>query len=142
MKLTPEILAMYLGCNLFFESRVGNPKAKESKLLGVSIDRAGTHLTLLPKGHASSNTIWYSTSDFYNFKPILRRLVSMTEEEMKQVWVLEYDCPFDPMESELDDITWNFDSESWSVKAFQWLLSKGFDLFGLIDAGLAIENEK
>jgi len=80
----------------------------------------------------------------HNIELYLRRLESMTEEEAREVYEIEYEIAFDPK---------NYDSAIPFVvrgsnpsksyphypQGFLHLLSKGFDLFGLIDAGLAKE---
>lgn len=61
-------------------------------------------------------------------KPILRRLEDMTEEENVEIFG--------------SDVHWYkpFDStDACDVQQWQKLLQKSFDLFGLIDAGLAID---
>lgn len=85
------------------------------------------------------------------FKPLLRPLSSMTEEEM-----LEYARIERPETSKVElkgEKVWSFydDGESfykWIAHSlmkpipdqFRYLLSRGFDLFGLIDAGIAIDK--
>jgi len=62
-------------------------------------------------------------------KPYLRPLSSMTEEEDEEyaeVIVKSQDCSFE-------------NSESATTMANDWLLSKGFDVRGLISKGLALE---
>lgn len=77
--------------------------------------------------------IFANIIDNYNpkedlIKPILRPLSDMTEEERE----------------ELNDI--ELGESSWPTVAralapcFAWMLSKGFDLFGLIESGLAIDK--
>jgi hypothetical protein len=65
----------------------------------------------------------------------LRRLSSMTEEQMNECWFnmpgpVEVRCEYK------DGGVKKFDATPEQVL---YLLSKGFDLFGLIDAGLAID---
>ena len=64
-----------------------------------------------------------------NIKPYLRPMSSMTEEEEKEyaeVIVKSQDCSLE-------------NSESATTMANDWLLSKGFDVRGLISKGLALE---
>lgn len=65
------------------------------------------------------------------YKPILRRLEDMTEEERDEVFGADthWYKPFDATDA--------CDSKQWHK-----LLSMGFDLFGLIDAGLAVDGKK
>ncbi len=64
-----------------------------------------------------------------SIKPYLRPMLSMTEEEDKEyagVIVKSQDCSLE-------------NSESATTMANDWLLSKGFDVRGLISKGLALE---
>jgi hypothetical protein len=61
------------------------------------------------------------------FKPILRPLSSMTLSEEKEILGLT------------DELRLNIDWTVFSPQEFHLLLSKHFDLFGLIEAGLAID---
>jgi len=86
-------------------------------------------------------------------KPILRKLCSMTEEERLELdgiyarAVIIDDYPF---KTKLSNGDWEI-SKSTRSRLFmdsivsanmtQHLLSKGFDLFGLIESGLAIDKE-
>jgi hypothetical protein len=72
-----------------------------------------------------------------NWKPILRPLSSMTEED-----IYEYDEIQAKGESVADTDTKFGEILVGSPECFLWLLSKHFDIFGLIDAGLAIDKTK
>jgi hypothetical protein len=65
-------------------------------------------------------------------KPILRKLSSMTEEEFQHMinegWI---GAP----------TFTNWTKIVYKPEQFRYLLAKGFDLFGLIDSGLAIEKQ-
>lgn len=87
---------------------------------------------------------------FQYCKLILRPLNSMTEEEAKDlahiytglkityVRITDGQVIFNYLEG--DQVHENvLDVEIVNPDSFRYLLSKGFDLFGLIDAGLAIE---
>jgi len=66
--------------------------------------------------------------DAFEIKPYLRPMLSMTEEEDKEyakVIVKSQDCSLE-------------NSESATTMANDWLLSKGFDVRGLISKGLAL----
>lgn len=68
-------------------------------------------------------------------KPILRPLSDMTLEDGKYFGIED--------EKELGE--WKYDFGYFGVLPpddFHYLLSRGFDLFGLIDAGLAIDKTK
>ena len=69
----------------------------------------------------------YSEDD--EFKPYLRPMSSMTEEEEKEyakVVVKSQDCSYE-------------NNESATTMVNDWYLSKGFDVRGLIPKGLALE---
>jgi hypothetical protein len=67
--------------------------------------------------------------EYYNYKPYLRPLSSMTEKESKEyhkMIVKSQDCSF-------------ANNESATTMVNDWLLSKGFDVRGLIHKGLALK---
>lgn len=70
-------------------------------------------------------------------KLILRPLASMTEEEMKECGNMIYDFSNDPG---LNKWHWKDFEIGLSPEQFHYLLSKGFDIFGLIESGLAIDS--
>jgi hypothetical protein len=72
-------------------------------------------------------------------KPILRPLSDMTEEELQECGNLVYDFSDDP---ELNNHKWQDFQTLLTSEQFHWLLKKHFDLFGLIEAGLAIDKTK
>jgi hypothetical protein len=81
--------------------------------------------------------IWDEDGFSWNYrsiKPILRPLSSMTEDEAKEggFWSELHNC-----------ITGTNTSDAiydmYSASKFLWSLSKHFDLFGLIEKGLAID---
>lgn len=107
-----------------------------------------------------------------NVKPHLRTVSSMMEEEMKELWKFIFKKPFhvngnirfieqrttlteprwvlssgvERLGIEVSGNVW-YDSDLQNYKFNQhevtlWLLSKHFDLFGLIDSGLAIDKTK
>lgn len=72
-------------------------------------------------------------------KPILRPLSDMTEGELQECGNLVYDFSDDQSGLDLN----NHKLEDFLLttsEQFHWLLKKGFDLFGLIPAGLAIDK--
>lgn len=72
----------------------------------------------------------------YEVKPILRPLRHMTDEELQTCGNMVYDFSDDP---ELNNHKWRDFEIGLAAEQFHWLLSKHFDLFGLIAAGLAID---
>lgn len=102
-------------------------------------------------------------SDRAEIKLVLRRLEDMTEGDLKemitrlslidlsgcefeydQYWVnairkgVVVDCLSIEMNGQIDMMHYTHATNP-QAEAFHYLLSKGFDLFGLIDAGLAID---
>lgn len=127
MKDIKDYLHLYLGCNVM--------TGKLGKLVSVGTD--GMSIIRYPDGDPRGNVIFSE-----HVKPILRPLSDITEEESIEVnnegskgWQL-----INPTDS-----TKPQDLHSGVVhrQAFElrYLLSKGFDLFGLIDSGLAISSE-
>lgn len=76
------------------------------------------------------------------FKPILRPLSDMTEGELQECGNLVYDFSDDTSGLGLNEHKWEDFTLLLCVEQFHWLLSKHFDLFGLIEAGLAIDKTK
>lgn len=68
-------------------------------------------------------------------KPILRQLSDMTEEEHEA-----YETFYMRLESEREEDHHSICEVEIAARTTHWLLSKSFDLFGLIDAGLAINS--
>jgi hypothetical protein len=63
-------------------------------------------------------------------KFILRHITSMTEEEQREEYLLTRFCESDTESS----------GRQGMARGFRYLLSKGFDLFGLINSGQAIDK--
>jgi hypothetical protein len=87
-----------------------------------------------------------------DLKPILRKLSSMTEDEVNECWkLLGYNDQITTPSIKRNFIFEDFSDKdnvesvtgwtSFCVKLLPYLLSKGFDLFGLIDANLAIDKD-
>lgn len=138
LKLTPQVLAMYLGCEI---------EAKGSRGILRNVNLKG--FCTLQLSEEIGQSIGCLVEEV---KPILRRLSSMTEEEAREFCVY---CPSDwkvvvtPDQHGIYIKCWKVgdlesmqivDLEAVTASQFQYLLSKHFDLFGLIDAGLAIEK--
>jgi len=87
--------------------------------------------------------------------PHLRRLSSITEEEAREFWALTNDREFSkPYSDNFYDLTeyktvsewfnafygkWGVLHTFYNASEFLYLTGRGFDLFGLIEAGLAKE---
>lgn len=113
--LTPQILAMYLGCNC--QRDHGKGIIETAPLMGVvqsEVDK-GKWIACVDVGLDFFHE-WYVEET----KPILRRLEDMTDEERAA------QVP-------------TSDTIAGRAESIAYLLSKHFDLFGLIDAGLVID---
>lgn len=155
-KKLKEYASYYIGCrclNTWFPE--GHKEYdKEWKLIGVS---------KFAKSYGLENEYEQTWTD--SIKPILRRLSDMKEgeaielvrlvvheDEYNNVSTYRHNYTGDlmvqwgiltPMER-VDDIEYFFNAtgeKCWSADQFHYLLKQGFDLFGLVDAGLA-QDEK
>ena len=94
----------------------------------------------------SLDNLEYWTPGVYALRPYLRRLESITNKEANELHKIFYGRCFSGVNPVKDWIMFKFPGESNLMQdaigkpaAWLYLLSKGFDLFGLIDAGLAKE---
>lgn len=118
-----DYLHLYLGCELF---EVGGGIGKL-----YNIGTFAGFITQVFTDCSSNEAYW---TNINNVKPILRPLSDMTDHEK-----YEYSAMVEWIEQ--DDIkTWNNSFMRYSAELTKWLLSKHFDLFGLIEAGLAIDK--
>lgn len=158
MRNIKDYLHLYLGC----EVAGYKDQVTRSKIVGFYSDT----IILSPHEYATPAGTFTRPEMRVNInavKPILRPLSDMTEDEGIEV------CKFIVVEKrqnqiDLQELTsshiWYIDGEMWygdgvsevydkyikfnelSADQFRYMLSKGFDLFGLIDAGLAIDKTK
>jgi hypothetical protein len=130
-KITPQIAALYLGQKC--DSRYlisGISGSTRVETLDVS------HILLLSELTAE-------------IAPHLRRLESITEEEARELYMLATGMVWEKRSTGDCLFNWVFAQKKENIQsiyhcigipsAWLYLLSKGFDLFGLIDAGLAKE---
>lgn len=114
-----DYLHLYIGCNAETSHGI-------RKLIGVEDDIAYT----------TGGMGFYFISE--GIKPILRRLSDMTPEEAAECWKLT--------DTDREIEGWQVvdyfrrEENFYEPKTFLYLLAKHFDLFGLIDAGLAIDK--
>lgn len=145
-----EVLHLYLGC----EIQVVRPEGSvpfESGLKGGCYNATealeyDTTYTLDARKLAfimGSTTVMAMLP---HVKPILRPLESMTEEELDEIarQVLEEDDLAHPVAEKIANYETFISMGDWSAfemaQMTAYLLSKHFDLFGLIPAGLAIDK--
>lgn len=137
-----DYLHLYLGCDVTDGEHV-------MKLLSVGI-----------YGYTAANDEVKSQGMFHRVKPILRPLSSMTEEEKTTIGKMagwyeggvifnehHFEIKHDTFkEMAFDSLTRanEHDADRLGPKAYfemmPYLLSRSFDLFGLIEAGLAISS--
>lgn len=92
-------------------------------------------------------------AEIIHIKPVLRKLPSMTEEEKIRVYLWEYpnyksgelvkndsDNYFFVIKNE-NGMRCNVNLHHFSAETTRKLLEAGFDLFGLIESGMAIDQE-
>jgi hypothetical protein len=111
-----DYLHLYLGCEMMYEGEISTLESVSSSGLVGDENRD------------ESGEGWYDVSDI---KPILRPLSDMTDEEAKVM---------QPMFAK-----YHKDGKQgieFCAKITTYALQKHFDLFGLIDAGLAIDKNK
>lgn len=134
-----KTLALYLGCE-FIWNQFPDVKYKMDGIYQSEVEPDKTIVSAQP-----------NRQEFYHdeIKLILRPLSSMTEEEGKEYAGLF----FEDYNPELTKF-YNFGHcisiryydaflhlpDEYTPKQFLWLLSKGFDLFGLIEKGEAIDS--
>jgi hypothetical protein len=109
-----DYLHFYLGCECIINWE--NPEYEENgKVCKLDSLRIYEMLTEYPEAIC---------------KPILRPLSDMTEEEEKEMIASQDDVRLEGYPQIL--------LKTDSGETFRWMLSKGFDLFGLHDAGLCL----
>lgn len=155
--LTAFDFGMRIGCKVMF-----NDTGDTGKIF--SVDRDGfvrVAMILVDEMYSFSGSIPFAMAHITNIKPVLRRLKSITEEEVRELykevegrkWIerpygLTDDHP--PLMAK-EDWFFGHDDEYMLTEsqcmigtpaAWRWLMRKGFDLDGYIDAGLAVDEAK
>lgn len=122
-ELTAADLALYIGCEVV----VSGETETVMKLYGVSDNVHGRFVRVC---RIDDEYISWPI-EVFRVKPILRPLLDMTEaEENSQIWdtIPEY-TDFQGLVKHISPV-------------FLWLIHQHFDLFGWIEAGLAIDKTK
>lgn len=125
MKELKDYLHLYLGCECMYG---GYGSERIVRVIGVSL-KDGIQFQFQDNGEVDTDA-----ADMY-FKPILRPLSDITEKE-KIECVLLFDDQF--ILGQDGKYAWR---ATFFPSMFKYLLSKYFDLFGLIEAGLAIDSK-
>lgn len=130
-----DYLHLYIGCNVKAEIDfyIGTCWV-DCELIGIENKKA----IVRKEGNFSKHLPNVLTFDLEKIKPILRPLNDISEKEK-----CELECT-DIQETYLSSTIIDSKLGEWDIhpKRIIWLLSKHFDLFGLIDAGLAINKTK
>jgi hypothetical protein len=128
MKKIEDYLHLYIGCEVAAPNPYDDHGVEIAKgvLTGLH-GEYGPEIQFIIDGNAEEHPEYVQ---FIKVKPILRRLSSMTEEETAHWNKLKR---YNPVNGKVEMF------QEHNEEQFLWLLSKGFDLFGLIDAGLAID---
>lgn len=122
-KQLSDYLHLYLGCKIIMLNKATGEWSKIKKLTSNVLNQI-----LMNDGGVN-----------FSYQLILRSLDSMTEDECKECGNMIYDFSDDP---ELNNHQWkDFEGGLWPEQ-YHWLLSKHFDLFGLIKSGLAIDEKE
>lgn len=150
-----EVIHLYLGCECEFYHEGFNFIPTVGKLKELYIDGSGNNISSVYVGNRSIN------EKYFNYiKPILRSLDDITEEEC--IWIAnlaftEEVTPLDRAAIGKEFIQYTFLGKGLNHKMIEsveeigiehsfeltrYLLSKHFDLFGLIESGLAIDKNK
>jgi hypothetical protein len=148
MRDIKEYIHHYLGCEVAREHKDDRSELffEYGKLVGVSQSEIEPErsVAIIDVGLDHQHE-WYVEET----KPILRKLSSMTEEELKE-WVGSPALSFTDhyCKKSLGKINhsiyglYNFISFYGNSDSIPWLLSKHFDLFDLISSGLAIDKDE
>lgn len=136
-ELTANILALYLGCEV--ETPEGLAKMCAVSELGFCAVLFATEIRKFAINQIT---------------PTLRPLSDMTEEEAREIYRMDFGSEFEVKDwmEENPALEWiRGDNEVYreeidifigSPEIWAYLLSRGFDLFGLIEAGLAKDKTK
>jgi hypothetical protein len=121
-----DYIHLYIGCECLYDWLYYNETDLFGKVTSKIIEDVRTpHLS----GAAT------------NVRPLLRPLSDMTDEEAVNVGILpKRHWHEDTPQEQIDWLCNNWNMEIYSPSDLRYLLSEGFDLFGLIDAGLALDK--
>jgi len=136
MKNTKSYLHIYLGCKI--------------RMLHKATNELSSPKELTP--NVLSQILMYDGGVNFAYQLLLRPLSDMTEEEAAEVWrlfgwneriknfqerMMNIIWEFEPPNEEIEPY-WEYGQWKYLLNALPYLLSRGFDLFRLIEDGLAI----
>lgn len=129
-----DVAMHYIGCEVEYKT----PNGESVNLLLAGINDKALYIS-----NRHGDFTWLA---FSKVKPILRKLEDMTEEDAKEFLSIgEYQriesIQVDDVSIDfyIDDIPFAVWFDSISPKQFHFLCQRGYDLFGLIDSGEAID---
>lgn len=130
-----DFLHLYLGCPVLVTPYEG--ASYECKLCGVSVEKIGGETEIKvqvfeddgPDGYEGHGHKWFDADEV---ELVLRKTSTMTDSEKEETSKLYFDF----METQTPG-TRNIYMMSHMTK---WYLERGFDLYGLIEAGFAIDS--
>lgn len=132
--LLSDYIHLYLGCEIQYEEKLvfGNTETRKGLSFGVD-DRFVSFypITKYNKLSESGVTIRKPIKDC---KPILRSLNDATPDEIKEIEDSRVFVKATPVH--------HVGNMQWTPETFRLVLSKHFDLFGLIKNGLALDATK
>lgn len=131
-ELTPQIAAMYLGCEVYSPEGMG-------VLFATNTDGVAT-VTFGAMGPDFDKAFW-----LHEIKILLRPLSDVTADEAKEIWAIAEVAADAPLRGIFDKGSGEVEGSAFLVgypPVWLYLLSKHFDLFGLIEAGVAIYKTK
>jgi hypothetical protein len=121
-----DVLHFYLGCRIAIVDPDG--QAYEDAVHAVIDDKGGKRFTIYECGDMP----FENHEEYYqSARPILRPLSSMSDEEMDQ---------FNRLTETLYNMADGVNMCMQYAAGVNYLLKQGFDLFGLIESGQAIDN--
>lgn len=131
-KKLSDYLHFYLGCQV---KTNGGHDGKYSRV-GTFLGYADHHRLDCRLGFRAGPE---GRCSVFLLRPILRPLSDMSEKEMQECGNMAYDFRDDP---DLNKWEWKDFQTLLDPTQFMCLLSKGFDLFNLIEDGLAVDATK
>ncbi len=143
-----DIAHLYLGCELIaitdFDELEDYEYKKGDRVKLVLINKGRVQIHAMGDNEnwrygIDLEDFWIADWDLNGFKPILRRLYDITDEECKERAWGDKEGFYDYMKYSSPHPAYT-EQARWYPDDFAWLLSKGFDMFNLIESGQAIDK--
>ncbi len=129
-----DYLHLYLGCDCQTPDGIGKLIGRVATSFDIATIRFDDWKKLKPISGANRKDFGKSNNyEIADIKPILRRLDSMTEDEEKALYKAAGNPEYAWQKRRIKQCL------PGRPEGWRHLLSKGFDLFGLIEEGLAID---